>query len=58
MPFWRFTWLTARRMLPWVVGLALLGSEVGANWEKWRDHLQYPDYLVVAADRRPCRLRC
>jgi membrane protein DedA with SNARE-associated domain len=49
MPFWRFTWLTALGSLPWVLGFALLGREVGDNWDQWRDHLQYVDYAVVAA---------
>lgn len=49
MPFWRFTWLTALGSLPWVIGFGLLGRAVGDNWEKWRNHLQVLDYLVVAA---------
>jgi len=49
MPFWRFTWLTALGSLPWVIGFALIGRAVGDNWEKWRNHLQVLDYLVVAA---------
>jgi membrane protein DedA with SNARE-associated domain len=49
MPFWRFTWLTALGSLPWVIGFALLGRAVGDNWEKWRNHLQVLDYLVVVA---------
>lgn len=49
MPFWRFTWLTALGSLPWVLGFALIGRAVGDNWEKWRNHLQILDYLVVAA---------
>jgi membrane protein DedA with SNARE-associated domain len=47
MPFWRFTWLTALGSLPWVIGFGLLGRAVGDNWEKWRNHLQVLDYLVV-----------
>ncbi len=49
MPFWRFTWLTALGSLPWVLGFALIGRAVGENWEKWRNHLQVLDYLVLAA---------
>jgi len=49
MPFWRFTWLTALGSLPWVLVFALLGKAVGGEWEKWRNHLQVLDYLVVAA---------
>ena len=29
--------------------LALVGEAVGENWEEWRDHLHYLDYVVVAA---------
>ncbi len=48
MPFWRFTWMTALGSLPWVLGFALVGQAVGDNWERWRNHLQVLDYLVVA----------
>jgi membrane protein DedA with SNARE-associated domain len=49
MPFWRFTWLTLAGCVPWVFALALIGREVGDNWEEWRDNLSYLDYAVVAA---------
>jgi membrane protein DedA with SNARE-associated domain len=49
MPFWRFSWLTALGSLPWVAGFAILGNAVGDNWDKWREHLQYADYVVLAA---------
>ena len=49
MPFWRFTALTALGCVPWVLMLALVGKSVGDNWEEWRDHLHYLDYLVVIA---------
>jgi membrane protein DedA with SNARE-associated domain len=49
MPFWRFTVLTLVGCVPWVTALALVGRSVGDNWEEWRDHLHYLDYLVVAA---------
>jgi membrane protein DedA with SNARE-associated domain len=48
MPFWRFTILTLIGCLPWVLALALVGREVGDNWEEWRDNLHYLDYAVVA----------
>lgn len=48
MPFWRFTWLTALGSLPWVLAFALIGRAVGENWQQWRHHLQYLDYLVLA----------
>jgi membrane protein DedA with SNARE-associated domain len=47
MPFWRFTVLTLLGCIPWVLMLALVGKSVGENWEEWRDHLHYLDYLVV-----------
>jgi membrane protein DedA with SNARE-associated domain len=49
MPFWRFTALTLAGCIPWVVALALIGREVGENWEEWRDHLHYLDYAVIVA---------
>jgi membrane protein DedA with SNARE-associated domain len=49
MPFWRFTALTVAGCVPWVLGLALIGREVGDNWVDWRDHLHYLDYAVLAA---------
>ncbi len=47
MPFWRFTILTLLGCIPWVLMLSLIGKAVGDNWEEWRDHLHYLDYLVV-----------
>jgi membrane protein DedA with SNARE-associated domain len=49
MPFGRFTVLTTAGCVPWVTALALVGRSVGDNWEEWREHLHYLDYLVVAA---------
>jgi Uncharacterized membrane-associated protein len=49
MPFWRFTWLTLAGCIPWVLALGLLGKQVGSNWHKWKDHLQYLDYAVLVA---------
>jgi len=48
MPLGRFTALTAAGSLPWVLMLALIGREVGDNWESWRKHLHYADYAIVA----------
>ena len=47
MPFWRFTVLTALGCVPWVLMLALIGQSVGHNWEEWREHLHFLDYLVL-----------
>jgi membrane protein DedA with SNARE-associated domain len=48
MPFGRFTLLTTLGCIPWVTALALIGREVGDNWEDWRDKLHYLDYVVLA----------
>jgi membrane protein DedA with SNARE-associated domain len=48
MPFWRFTAFTLAGCIPWVLALAFIGEQVGANWEKWKDDLHYVDYAVVA----------
>ncbi|HEU4978184.1 MAG TPA: DedA family protein [Solirubrobacteraceae bacterium] len=48
MPFWRFTALTIAGCVPWVLALALLGRGVGANWERWKHHLAYADYVLGA----------
>ena len=49
MPFWRFTALTTLGCIPWVTALALIGREVGDNWEDWRHNLEYLDFVVGAA---------
>ena len=49
MPFWRFTIYTLAGCVPWVFALGLIGREVGANWEDWKDSLHYFDYAVAAA---------
>jgi membrane protein DedA with SNARE-associated domain len=49
MPFWRFTALTAAGCVPWVLMLAIVGREVGDNWEQWRNNLHYLDYAVLVA---------
>ena len=32
----------------WVGGLAVIGREVGHNWQNWRHHLEYVDYVGAA----------
>lgn len=53
MPFRRFAVFATLGSIPWIVGLTLLGREVGQGWQSWRHHLEYADYvgaaLVVAA---------
>jgi membrane protein DedA with SNARE-associated domain len=48
MPFWRFSVLTVAGSIPWVFMLALIGREAGARWERWKEHLHYIDYAVIA----------
>ena len=49
MPLGRFVVFTLAGCIPWVLFLAIVGREVGDNWEQWRDKLHYLDYAVVAA---------
>jgi membrane protein DedA with SNARE-associated domain len=49
MPFWRFTAYTVAGSVPWVLMLAIVGEQVGSNWEDWRHKLGYLDYVVLAA---------
>jgi membrane protein DedA with SNARE-associated domain len=49
MPLGRFSLLTVLGSTPWVLALALLGKGVGQNWESWRHHLSYLDYVIAAA---------
>ena len=48
MPFWRFTLYTTVGCIPWVLGLTLIGVQVGAKWEEWHDRLHFLDYVVIA----------
>jgi hypothetical protein len=41
--------LTLLGCIPWVLMLTLVGKSVGDNWEEWRDHLHYIDYVVLLA---------
>jgi membrane protein DedA with SNARE-associated domain len=49
MPFWRFTLFTLIGCVPWVLGLTLIGVQVGPSWQRWRHRLEYLDYIVAAA---------
>jgi len=53
MPYLRMAALAALGSLFWISGLAILGYEVGSQWQSWRHHLSYVDYagaaLLVAA---------
>jgi membrane protein DedA with SNARE-associated domain len=48
LPFARFTVLTVAGCVPWVLGLALAGHAVGANWTSVRKGFEYVDYVVIA----------
>jgi membrane protein DedA with SNARE-associated domain len=48
MPFWKFSALTLAGCVPWIFMLTLIGREVGANWESWKNSLHYVDYAVAA----------
>jgi membrane protein DedA with SNARE-associated domain len=32
-----------------VLGLTLIGVQVGPSWDRWRHRLEYLDYVVAAA---------
>src|SRR3954451_19047664 len=49
MPFWRFTALSIAGIVPWVLGFAIAGREVGDNWDNLQEKLHYLDYAIVAA---------
>jgi membrane protein DedA with SNARE-associated domain len=49
MPLGKFVVYTLAGCIPWVLGLAILGREVGSRWDQWKNHLHYFDYAVVAA---------
>lgn len=49
MPFWKFTWLTLAGCIPFVLALAIIGTEVGERWEDWRENLAVLDYPIAAA---------
>ena len=49
MPFVRFTVFTTLGCIPWVFMIAFIGKEAGDNWESWKEHLHYVDYIVIVA---------
>jgi len=48
MPYIRMAALAAMGSLFWIGGLAILGYEVGSQWQNWRHHLAYVDYAGAA----------
>jgi membrane protein DedA with SNARE-associated domain len=47
MPFGRFFAFATLGSIVWISGLAVLGREVGSNWQNWRHHLEYGDYALA-----------
>jgi membrane protein DedA with SNARE-associated domain len=47
MPYPRFIISAFCGTAVWITGLAFLGRGVGADWTKWKSHLDYVDYAVV-----------
>lgn len=45
MPFWRMLLMALLGSIVWIGALAVLGREVGSQWNTWRSHLEYVDYL-------------
>jgi membrane protein DedA with SNARE-associated domain len=48
MPFKRFLALASLGSIVWIGALALIGRQVGHNWQNWRHHLEYVDYAAAA----------
>lgn len=48
MSFARFFPLALLGSIPWIAGLGILGREVGSDWQNWRHHLEYVDYVGAA----------
>lgn len=44
----RFLALVTAGSIVWIAALALLGRGVGSQWQTWRHHLEYVDYVGVA----------
>jgi membrane protein DedA with SNARE-associated domain len=47
MPFAKFITYAVIGSIAWMTGLGFLGREVGADWQKWRNHLEIADYVVL-----------
>jgi membrane protein DedA with SNARE-associated domain len=45
MPFARFISFATLGSIVWIGGLGILGKAVGAQWQTWRHHLEYVDYV-------------
>jgi membrane protein DedA with SNARE-associated domain len=49
MPFWRFLIFATIGSIVWITALGVLGNAVGSQWQSWRQHLEYVDYVFAAA---------
>jgi membrane protein DedA with SNARE-associated domain len=45
MPYLRFLPMALLGSIIWIGGLGVLGKEVGHQWQTWRHHLEYVDYV-------------
>jgi membrane protein DedA with SNARE-associated domain len=48
MSYPRFVIMATLGSIVWIGGLGVLGREVGHQWETWRHHLEYVDYVGAA----------
>jgi membrane protein DedA with SNARE-associated domain len=48
MPYPRFVVMATAGSIVWIGGLGYLGREVGHQWQTWRHHLEYVDYVGAA----------
>ena len=48
MSFLRFITLATLGSIVWIGGLGVLGQAVGSQWQTWRHHLEYVDYVGAA----------
>jgi membrane protein DedA with SNARE-associated domain len=47
MPLGRFITFTVIGCVPWVIGLTLIGEQVGSNWKSYEHYLHYFDYVII-----------
>jgi membrane protein DedA with SNARE-associated domain len=45
MSYWRCMTAATLGSIVWIGGLGVLGREVGSQWQTWRHHLEYVDYV-------------
>ncbi|HEY2654285.1 MAG TPA: DedA family protein [Solirubrobacteraceae bacterium] len=48
MPYLKFLTFATLGSTVWMIGLGVLGKEVGSQWPQWKNHLDIVDYVVVA----------